>query len=102
MEVPGSDAERVALMKDFAEGWKEPFRGLVMSLAEDTAVKELVVEDYLPEHGIGEKGEWRVALVGDAGHAMTICELTSLRRARHAAFGHRVTPRTPRRASTSS
>lgn len=77
MEVPGNDAARVALMKDFAEGWKEPFRGLVMSLAEDTAVKELVVEDYLPEHGIGEKGEGRVALVGDAGHAMTICELAS-------------------------
>ncbi|KAL8793224.1 MAG: hypothetical protein Q9195_004160 [Heterodermia aff. obscurata] len=65
MEVP---AERVALMKAFAEGWVEPFRELVMSLAEDSAVKELVVEDFLPEKGIGE----RVALVGDAGHAMTI------------------------------
>ena len=86
MEVPGSDAERVALMKDFAEGWKEPFRGLVMSLGEDTAVKELVVEDYLPEHGIGKEGDGKVALVGDAGHAMTICELTSLNRIRHAAF----------------
>ena len=78
MEVPGSDTERVALMKNFAGEWKEPFRRLVMSLAEDTAVKELAVEDYLPENGAGEKGEGKVALVGDAGHAMTICELTSL------------------------
>ena len=86
MEVPGSDAERVALMKNFAEGWKEPFRGLVMSLVDDTAVKELAVEDYLPEYGIGEKSEGKVALVGDAGHAMTICELTSLNRIRYAVF----------------
>lgn len=100
MEVPGNNAARVALMKDFAEGWKEPFRGLVMSLAEDTVVKELVVEDYLPEHGIGEKGEGRVALVGDAGHAMTICELASLSCVHRAVFGHLVTRRTPRRAYT--
>ena len=100
MEVPRSDAERVTLMKDFAEEWKEPFRGLVMSLAEDTAVKELVVEDYLPEHGIGEKGKGKVALVGDAGHAMTICELASLSWIHHAVFGHIVTLRSPRRAYT--
>ena len=77
MEVPASDAERVALMKEFAAGWQEPFRGLVMSLAEDTPVKELLVEDYLPEPGIGESGKGKVVLVGDAAHAMTICESAS-------------------------
>lgn len=76
MEVPERDEERVKLLKEFADGWAAPFRGMMMSLAEATPVKTLPVEDYLPkEGGVGAKGEGKVALVGDAGHAMTICEL---------------------------
>lgn len=76
MEVPEGDEERVNLLKEFADGWAAPFREMVMSLAEDTPVKTLPVEDYLPEEeGTGARGEGKVALVGDAGHAMTICEL---------------------------
>lgn len=73
MEVPDSDEGRVQLMKAFAEGWAEPFRGMVMGIDDGMGVKSLGVEDWVPRVGMWDNRGGRVTLVGYAGHAMTIC-----------------------------
>lgn len=74
LEVPARGAERVKLMKTIASGWAEPFHSIVQSLPEDTEVKTITLEDWVPP-----ENQWnetpssdRVVLVGDAAHAMTM------------------------------
>lgn len=74
LEVPARGVERVQLMKTIASGWAEPFHSIVQSLPEDTEVKTITLEDWVPpEHHWNETpGSDRVVLVGDAAHAMTM------------------------------
>ena len=74
IEVPETNEERVTLMKMFAEDWAEPFRGLVMGIPDGTEVKALPIEDFIPKAGMWDYADGRVTMVGDAAHAMTICE----------------------------
>lgn len=74
LEVPARGVERVQLMKTIAGGWAEPFHSIVQSLPEDTEVKTITLEDWVPpEHHWNETpGSDRAVLVGDAAHAMTM------------------------------
>ena len=74
MEVPETKEERVMLMKEFAKGWAEPFRSLVMGIPSETEVKDLPIADFLPKVGMWDNADGRVTVVGDAAHAMTICK----------------------------
>ncbi|PYI09964.1 FAD/NAD(P)-binding domain-containing protein [Aspergillus sclerotiicarbonarius CBS 121057] len=72
MEAPGDNAGRLALMKELANEWAEPMREMVMDLPDDTDVREIVLEDWVP--GVGRWGNQggRATLVGDAAHGMTM------------------------------
>ena len=74
MEVPETNEERVKLMKEFAKGWAEPFRSLIIGIPSETEVKDLPIADFLPKVGMWDNADGRVTMVGDAAHAMTICE----------------------------
>ena len=74
MEVPGTNEERVKLMKDFAKGWAEPFRSLIMGIPNETKVKVLPIVDFLPKIGTWTNADGRVTMVGDAAHTMTMCK----------------------------
>lgn len=70
-EVPKGNDERVALVKRIAAGWAEPFRECVLSIPEDTEVKTIKIEDWVPKRGAWD-GQGKATLVGDAAHAMTM------------------------------
>ena len=64
-------------MKDVASGWAEPFREMVMSLPEDEGrveLKAIKLEDWVPKRGLWDNEQGKVTLMGDAAHAMTMCE----------------------------
>lgn len=73
LEVPGGGRERVKLMKWLVDGWAEPFRECVMSIPEETDVKTITLEDWVPKSGAWSNMCGRATLVGDAAHAMTMC-----------------------------
>lgn len=72
LEFPSTNGERVELLRDFAQTWAEPFRGLVLGLSGGTEVKALDLYDCVPPQGL--KGNGRVVLMGDALHQMTMCK----------------------------
>ena len=65
--------ERVGFMKDIASEWAEPFHDLVERIPEDTEVKAITLEDWVPKRGGWDNLGGRVTMVGDAAHAMTMC-----------------------------
>lgn len=76
VDTPKGNEERIRFMKEIAAGWIEPFRSFILDVPQDTCVKVVRLEDWVP----GTEGRsWdnrggRVTLVGDAAHAMTMCE----------------------------
>ena len=76
LEVPDEDKERLKIMKEVSGGWEDPFRGIVRAIPEGTEVKSILLEDWVPpeaRHWDG-RADNKVVLVGDAAHAMTMCE----------------------------
>lgn len=80
LETPKTQDERMALMKEIAHGWCEPFRSFVLDVPEETCVKVVRLEDWVPgtEGRVWDNRDGRVTLVGDAAHAMTMCMFLSL------------------------
>ena len=73
LDVPKAGKGRVALMKDIAKGWAEPFQEMVMSIPEDADAKAIALEDFVPKQRLWNNMEGRATLVGDAAHTMTMC-----------------------------
>ena len=73
LDVPKTGRERVALMKDIAKGWAEPFQELVMSIPKDTDAKAIAPEEFVPKERLWDNMKGRVTLVGDAAHTMPMC-----------------------------
>ncbi|EMC97897.1 hypothetical protein BAUCODRAFT_22772 [Baudoinia panamericana UAMH 10762] len=76
VEVPESKVDQLKWMKKLAEDWVEPFRSLVQGISEDSEVKPIDLADWLPRSTaatpLGQECGGRIALVGDAGHAMVM------------------------------
>ena len=73
LDVPPDGTERLALMREIADGWAEPFRECVMEIPEGTMVQAIRLEDFVPRRGMWDNMHGRVTMVGDAAHAMTMC-----------------------------
>ena len=73
LDVPKTGKERVAVMKEMAKGWAEPFQEMVMSIPEDADAKAIILEDFVPKERLWTNMEGRATLVGDAAHTMTMC-----------------------------
>lgn len=76
LDFPSTNSGRVKLLRDFAQTWAEPFKGLVMGLRGATEVKALDLYDCVPPEGL--KSDGRVVLMGDALHQMTMCKLSQV------------------------
>lgn len=75
-EVPDSNADKIAKMKDITKDWVEPFRSLVQDIPESEEAKYIALQDWVPLNEKSEK-KWdnrngRATLVGDAAHMMTM------------------------------
>jgi len=72
IDYPDTNEGKLALLREFASTWAEPFRSLVYHLREDSIVKQLDLYDWTPPKDL--KGHGRVALMGDAFHPMAMCQ----------------------------
>jgi 2-polyprenyl-6-methoxyphenol hydroxylase-like FAD-dependent oxidoreductase len=77
LDVPKENHDRVRLMKRIAEGWASPFQDMVSAIPEETEAKSIRLEDWVPPKADDDgweviPGADRVAMVGDAAHAMTM------------------------------
>ncbi|RKU46335.1 hypothetical protein DL546_008510 [Coniochaeta pulveracea] len=71
-DVPATNEERLAWMRRLADPWAEPMRTMVHDIPVDTEVREILLENWVPELGKWDNHGGRITLVGDAAHAMTI------------------------------
>lgn len=74
LEVPESVEEKLALMRELSKDWAPLFKDLVHSIPEETDLREIVLADWPPEKAAWDNHNGTVTLVGDAAHAMTMCE----------------------------
>lgn len=76
VEMPQTDKEKLAMMSSLAESFVDPFRSIVQQIPPDSEVKEIALADWMPRSTIntelGKQCAGRVALVGDAAHAMVM------------------------------
>jgi hypothetical protein len=67
-----NNASRVELIRKIAQQWADPFRSFLLLIHDKTNVKQLDLDDFAPRIGLQSTGG--VLLVGDAFHAMSMCE----------------------------
>jgi hypothetical protein len=72
IEFPATNEERLHLTRRFAQTWAEPFRSLILDLADDTEVKTLDLADWPPPKSL--RGSGPVVLMGDSMHQMAMCK----------------------------
>jgi hypothetical protein len=60
------------VLRKLGDLWAEPFRSFVRAIPEETEIKPLELCDWPPPKNMRTTG--RVALVGDALHAMAMCK----------------------------
>ncbi|KAH7325565.1 FAD binding domain protein [Stachybotrys elegans] len=74
LEIPAKGIERVKAMKRISHNWADPFRTIVQSIPDDTDVKTITLEDWVPpqDNWNAISGSDCVILVGDSAHAMTM------------------------------
>ncbi|KAL1964907.1 hypothetical protein VTN77DRAFT_6260 [Rasamsonia byssochlamydoides] len=68
--IPASNEERIAVMRQLAADWAEPFRSLVQNIPADAEATSINIDDWLPDAGAHGRG--RMLLMGDAAHTMTM------------------------------
>ena len=74
-EVPSTNAERLAKIKQFATagtGFHQILRDIALSIPQDTQVFKIALADWPPIPWQGFDG--RVTLLGDAAHPMAMCK----------------------------
>ncbi|KAI9788513.1 MAG: hypothetical protein M1816_006853 [Peltula sp. TS41687] len=75
LEVPATNAERLAFMKRLAAGWAEPIGSTIQNIPADAVAKVIALEDWPPP--VRKEDMWdnrggKVTLAGDAAHAMVM------------------------------
>jgi 2-polyprenyl-6-methoxyphenol hydroxylase-like FAD-dependent oxidoreductase len=73
IEVPKSQEDRLALVREIASHWTSPFQDVIRSITTDTPLQEIKLEDWLASNvGAWDNLQGRATLIGDAAHAMTM------------------------------
>lgn len=73
IDIPPTNAERLAFLKLLAASWTEPFHSIVQDIPDEAEARAIRVEDWVPKQGV--QGNGRVTMMGDAAHLMTMCML---------------------------
>lgn len=78
-EKEGSDPpetfdEQREWLKRIAKHWASPVRDLIYNIADDSVLRNVNIEEWLPSDDIPRFSDKRVTVVGDAAHLMTSCK----------------------------
>lgn len=73
-DAPDTHVERVAWLRRLAENWANPVRDLMMKMPEDSTVRVINIEQWLPDDTKRRRTDGRVTMIGDAAHLMTSCK----------------------------
>ncbi|KFA76996.1 hypothetical protein S40288_08590, partial [Stachybotrys chartarum IBT 40288] len=70
LDFPATNEERHKFLEELAGTWADPFRSIIRTIPDDTDIKPLDLQDYVPPKDL--RSTDRVALMGDAFHAMAM------------------------------
>lgn len=79
--IRATNNERIALIRETAQGFAEPFRSFVWLVPDDATVKHLDLDDWALPDSYSPASTY--PLVGDAAHAMTMCKSRDLHSSTH-------------------
>lgn len=67
-----TNEDKIEHVRLISSKMSDPFRRFLSCLTDDTPIKQIELDDFVPPTGLHESK--RVILVGDAFHAMTMCK----------------------------
>ncbi|KAF2172608.1 hypothetical protein M409DRAFT_49163 [Zasmidium cellare ATCC 36951] len=70
-DPPESFDEKRDLLKRISRNWASPVRDLLHNIPDDSVLRAVNIEEWLPSNERERKTDQRVAVVGDAAHLMT-------------------------------
>jgi len=73
-DPPNEYLERVAWLRRLTEYWADPVRDLIHHIPENSIVRPVTIEEWLPSDTTQRRTDGRVTVVGDAAHLMTSCK----------------------------
>lgn len=73
-DPPDEYLERVAWLRRLTEHWANPVHDLIHHIPEDSIVRPVTIEEWLPRNETQRETDGRVTVVGDAAHLMTSCK----------------------------
>ena len=73
-DPPNEYLERVAWLRRLTDYWANPVHDLIHNIPEDSIVRPVTVEEWLPSDATQRRTDGRVTVVGDAAHLMTSCK----------------------------
>lgn len=76
VEIPETNEERHALIQKIGANWADPFGTFVRNISSDEVLKDLIPQDYPPPLDL--RSRTKAVLMGDAVHAMAMCEFASI------------------------
>ena len=73
LDPPKEHIDRVAWLRRLTEYWANPVHDLIHHIPDDSIVRAVTVEEWLPNDDKQRRTDGRVTMVGDAAHLMTSC-----------------------------
>lgn len=73
-DPPAGHLERVAWLRRLAKEWASPVYELIQRMPEDSILREVKIEEWMPDDSNRRPTDGRLTIVGDAAHLMTSCK----------------------------
>lgn len=73
-DPPNEHLERVAWLRRLTKDWANPVHDLIQHIPEDSVVRVITIEEWLPNDADQRRTDKRVTMIGDAAHLMTSCK----------------------------
>jgi 2-polyprenyl-6-methoxyphenol hydroxylase-like FAD-dependent oxidoreductase len=76
-DPPKEHLDRIAWLRRLAKNWANPVHDLIENMPEDSMVRAINIEEWMPNDANRRRTDGRLTLVGDAAHLMTSCKSSS-------------------------
>lgn len=73
-EPPHDHLGRIAWLRRLTKNWANPVNNLIQHIPEDSLVRVITIEQWLPNDTNRHPTDGRITMIGDAAHLMTSCK----------------------------